>query len=157
MRPAPNPYTESVFFLTFNFARRMRARVESSLSDIGISVPEYVALMAINSVGPQSNASLARRSYVSPQAMMKVTSRLTEAGLLARAATPNQREHLLELTESGLHMVDEIVLRLRRIVRTLNEHSSEDEYREFKRMLGEYWRALGPTDDGDEHDGRAAD
>src|SRR5690606_32464677 len=121
-------YTESVFFLTFNFARRMRSRVEESFSEIGITVPEYVALMAINSVGALSNASLARRSYVSPQAMMKVTSRLAEAGLVARAASSNQREHLLELTDAGRQMVEEIIVRLRAIVRVLVAETGEADY-----------------------------
>ena len=147
MTPHHEPYSESVFFLILNLARRMRATLEDHTSEIGVSVPEYIALMVLNSVGPISNASLARHCSISPQAMMKVTSRLVAAELVTRAPSAEQRQHLLALTPAGASKVEEIVVRLKGIVNLLAVQEGVEQYRAFKRLLAIYWEALGPDDE----------
>lgn len=139
------PYTESFFFLALGFGRRMRATLEDAVGEVGISVPEYIALMALNSVGPLSNASLARRCAITPQAMLKVTSSLINAKLISRAETSHQRQHLLTLTPLGRRKVAEIVVQLKGIVDHLRAQSGAEDYSTFKRLLGVYWAALGPS------------
>lgn|GEM_PF-5552067 len=142
------PYAESVFFLILNFARRTRATLEKQFEEIDISIPEYVALMVLNTIGPLSNASLARRCHISPQAMIKVTAGLAKSGLIRRDLNVQERQHLLALTAEGQERVGEIVTRLKKTVQRFTATTSDEEYREFKRLLGVYWRALEDAPDG---------
>src|SRR4051794_4287292 len=80
-------YEESFFFLALSFARRLRATMTEEFAEIGITVPEFTAIMVLNSAGPLSNASLARHCHLSAQAMLKVTTSLSRANLIHRVAT----------------------------------------------------------------------
>jgi DNA-binding MarR family transcriptional regulator len=76
----------------------MRRRLEP----IGLSVPEYTALSILAAVPGLSNAQLARRSLITPPAMLEVLASLERRGLVERHADPQHgRIRRAELTAEG--------------------------------------------------------
>jgi DNA-binding MarR family transcriptional regulator len=76
----------------------MRRRLEP----FGLSVPEYTALSILDVVPGLSNAQLARRSLITPPAMLEVLGSLERRGLVVRHSDPaHARIRRAELTEEG--------------------------------------------------------
>ena len=76
----------------------------------GVTVAGYTVLSLLADDPEQSNAQLARRSLISPQAMNEVLRRLTDDGLVRRKTSPDHaRVQLASLTARGrqvLHACD---------------------------------------------------
>ncbi len=68
----------------------LRAEMSRRLAPEGLSVPEFTALSVLSVRGGLSNAELARRSFVTPQAMNQVLASLEEKELIARPAPGGQ-------------------------------------------------------------------
>ena len=82
--------------------RAMRRRLER----FGLSVPEYTALSILDAVPGLSNAQLARRSLITPPAMLEVLASLERRGLVERHADPTHgRIRRAELTAEGVGML----------------------------------------------------
>ena len=95
--------------------REMRAR----LAPFGLSVPEYTALSILDRVPGLSNAQLARRSLITPPAMLEVLASLERRGLVERHNDPGHgRIRRAELTEEGART-------LRASARDINRLSAE--------------------------------
>jgi DNA-binding MarR family transcriptional regulator len=71
--------------------RSLRRRLRSVLRAFELTVAEYTALSLISRRGGYSSAQLARRSFVSPQAMHEMISSLEKRGLLERAPSESHR------------------------------------------------------------------
>jgi DNA-binding MarR family transcriptional regulator len=88
----------------------LRAEMSRRLAPEGLSVPEFTALSVLSVRGGLSNAELARRSFVSPQAMNQVLASLEEKELVARPAPGGQarghhRARGAQLTATGRRLV----------------------------------------------------
>ncbi len=68
-----------------------RAALETEFGQIGITIPQFLALAAIEENADISSAELARMSYVSPQAMITIVARLQSAKLITRAPAAERR------------------------------------------------------------------
>jgi len=68
----------------------LRAEMARRLAPEGLSVPEFTALSVLSARGGLSNAELARRSFVTPQAMNQVLASLEEKQLVTRPAPGEQ-------------------------------------------------------------------
>ncbi len=80
----------------------LRAAAESALQGTGVTGPQHLTLMALAANPGVSNATLARRSYVTPQTMNVIIQGLESAGLVERVeATDSRREIALRLTDEG--------------------------------------------------------
>ena len=80
----------------------LRTRMDDVLSHEGLTTPQYSALSALEQEAGLSNAELARRSFVTPQTMIRILDLLEAAGLLARVAHPTHGRVLqVVLTEAG--------------------------------------------------------
>jgi DNA-binding MarR family transcriptional regulator len=78
--------------------REMRRRLER----FALSVPEYTALSILAVAPGLSNAQLARRSLITPPAMLEVLATLERRGLVERHADPEHgRIRRAELTAEG--------------------------------------------------------
>ncbi|MDQ6925893.1 MAG: MarR family transcriptional regulator, partial [Candidatus Eremiobacteraeota bacterium] len=85
-----------------------RAALETEFSRIGITIPQFLALAAIDENADVSSAELARMSYVSPQAMITIVARLQSAKLITRApARGGGRSLTLKLTAKGSRLLDD--------------------------------------------------
>ncbi len=121
-------------YLIGRAARISRAQLDSVLADTGVSLPELTALSVLASKPGLSNARLARRSLVTPQAMHKVVTSLERQGLVTRTAAGG-RTLGADITIAGLDV-------LRRAEPLMRAAESEflagldgDERHEFVRLL----------------------
>ena len=62
----------------------MRQHMDRHLREIGLSAPQYAVLASLEAEPGASNATLARRAFVTPQTMQAMLVKLERAGLIAR-------------------------------------------------------------------------
>lgn len=87
--------------------RSIRRSLGAVLRPFALTVAEYTALSLIRRRDGYSNAELARRSFVSPQAMHEMISSLEERGLLERAPSESHRSmRHTHLTDRGRELLD---------------------------------------------------
>lgn len=122
-------------YLVARLDRLIRSRLTEILEPFELSVPQYTLLSVLVHRPGLSNAQLARRSYITAQAMHQVVNGLEERGLIARRVSPDHgRIQLTELTDDGralLKACDEEVTGLEeRIFGSLGE-KGEDRLRDL--------------------------
>lgn len=89
-------------YMVARLDRLVRARISESLRPHGVSVPQYTALGLLADRPELSNAQLARRSYITAQAMHQMLGGLEERGLIVRTASPDHGViRLTRLTTEG--------------------------------------------------------
>jgi DNA-binding MarR family transcriptional regulator len=112
--------------------REMRAR----LAPFGLSVPEYTALSILDAVPGLSNAQLARRSLITPPAMLEVLASLERRGLVQRHADPGHgRIRRAELTEEGARTLRAPAREIDRLAAELLRSIPDDERETVRRGL----------------------
>lgn len=103
-------------YLVARLDRLVRSQLTDVLEPFDLTVPQYTLLSVIEHRPGLSNAQLARRSYITAQAMHQVVNGLEERGLIARRVSPDHgRIQLTELTDDGMALLkgcDEEVTRL---------------------------------------------
>ena len=93
--------------------RIISARLEAALQGSGLSLPEFTALSVLAARPGLSNARLARRSLVTPQAMHKVIRSLEQDGFVTRTAAPHGGRTLeAQITEAGSKLLNEMLPRI---------------------------------------------
>ncbi|MGH3261969.1 MAG: MarR family winged helix-turn-helix transcriptional regulator, partial [Trebonia sp.] len=75
------------------FHAALRSRLSLALRDHDLTVPEFTALSVLSLRSGLSNAQLARRSFVTPQAMNQVLASLEGKGLVTRQISPGTGPH----------------------------------------------------------------
>jgi len=85
----------------------LQNRIDEVLDDIGLALPELTALSVLAARPGLSNARLARRGLVTPQAMHKVMTSLEQRGLVSREAVDG-RALEATVTREGLEMLRRI-------------------------------------------------
>src|SRR6185437_1247563 len=116
-RPAsPDPSRPRVTYLVGRLNRVLRRRLGDALAPFKLSVPQYTTLSVLHARGYLSNAELAKRAFISPQAMNEVIQGLEARKLVTRQASASHgRIVQLLLTQQGLavmHGCDAAVQRL---------------------------------------------
>jgi len=82
--------------------RVLRRRLGAAVEPAGLTLPGYTALSVLREQDGLSNAQLARRSLITPQAMSEVLARLVAEGYVRRRASPGEgRAIRIELTGAG--------------------------------------------------------
>lgn len=80
----------------------LRTSMDDALRPLDLTAPQFAVLSAIEEKPGQSNASLAREAFVTPQTMQAIIANLEKAGLLERAPDPGHGRILqTELTKKG--------------------------------------------------------
>lgn len=99
MSTNPQPRTS---YLVARLDRLIRARLVEALQPFDVTVPQYTLLSVLDTRPGLSNAQLARRSYVSAQAMHQLVNGLEDRGLISRRLSPDHgRAQPAELTAEG--------------------------------------------------------
>lgn len=84
----------------------IRRELRERLAELELSVPEFTALSILERRPGLSNAQLARRTMVTPQTMIEITSGLERRGLVSRTVDPAHARILrAELTPEGARLV----------------------------------------------------
>jgi DNA-binding MarR family transcriptional regulator len=92
----------SLSYLIKWMERKVRLELEAALASLEVSVPEFTALSVLQEDRELSSAQLARRTFVTAQAMHPIVVELDRRGLAARRNDPRDgRIQLVRLTERG--------------------------------------------------------
>jgi DNA-binding MarR family transcriptional regulator len=95
-----------VSYLAGRLDRMLRRRLSQALEPHGLTLPEYTALSVLQSRSGLSNAQLARRSLITPQATNEVLARLEARNLVRRRADPaHGRIRPAQLTPAGRRLL----------------------------------------------------
>lgn len=86
--PAGQP---RISYVVARLERAIRRSINDRVSIFGLTVLQYTTLSVLGRRGELSNAQLARRAYMSPQAMSEVIEALESKGLIKRSRHPNHR------------------------------------------------------------------
>ncbi len=95
-------------YLIGRLDRLVRRELEEVLADVDLSIAQYTAMSVLTRRPGLSNAQLARRSLVSPQAMNQALSALVDRGLIHRPSEPRGRALAIELTADGQALLDRL-------------------------------------------------
>jgi DNA-binding MarR family transcriptional regulator len=71
-----------------------RARMEEALRPLGVTLAQYTALSVLERRGGLSSAQLARRHFVTPQAMQQLVAAMERDGIVERRPDPDNRRIL---------------------------------------------------------------
>ncbi|CAM3057394.1 MarR family transcriptional regulator [Mycobacterium intermedium] len=123
-------------YLLYRVGVVLRPEVSAALGTLGLTLPEFVCLRILSQSPGSSNAELARRAGVSPQAMNTVLRRLEEIGAVGRPATVSSGRSLpATLTAEGRKLLKRAENVVRGADARILARLSEAEQRDFKRML----------------------
>jgi DNA-binding MarR family transcriptional regulator len=96
-----------VGYLIYRVERRLRARLDEAVREHGLTTTEYVTLSVIHGREGMSAAQLARRAFVSPQAMNVVIARLERRQLVTRRPdTRHKRVLRTSVTGRGVEILE---------------------------------------------------
>jgi MarR family transcriptional regulator, transcriptional regulator for hemolysin len=100
---------ESVAFLLHDVARQVRYRFDARARDIGVTRPQWRALLCLHRLEGPTQSELADFLEVERITLCRMIDRLAEAGLVERRADPlDRRVWRLHLTEAAHGVVDKL-------------------------------------------------
>nr|WP_234775457.1 MarR family transcriptional regulator [Paraburkholderia tropica] len=95
-------------YLIGQLDRVVSKRLSEALTRHGLTLPQYTALSVLRARGRSSNAQIAERSFITPQAANEVVKTMETSGWVMREADPmNRRVVLLSLTPAGHALLGE--------------------------------------------------
>lgn len=116
----------------------------------GLSVPEWRVMAVLGDSGALTQRELTRLTVMDKVAVNRACKVLEERGLASRRPNAQDgRSHLLELTESGVRMHDEIMPLALEMERRLFSNFTPEEVADFRHLLD---RVRGEVDDLDADD-----
>ncbi len=134
-------------YLVGRIDRMIRAEFEEALATAGLTLAEYTALSVMVVRPGLTNARLARRSLVTPQAMVQVLSALERRGLVERTAAPEGgRARHASLTDLGHTTLDAVQPHIDTAEDRLLAGLADADRRELIRLLGQV-SGLTPLDE----------
>lgn len=141
--------------------RALRRELGRATRSSGLTVAQYTALSVLDARGALSNAQLARRTFVSPQAMNEIVQAMTEKGLLARE--PHRRHGrivVIRLTGKARRILERCDRRVGKVERVMLARLAAAERARLRELLGACIEALehgpaGPRGRGARARGRA--
>ena len=145
--PLPASLTRTEPRATYAIARlhrAMRHELDEAVRPFGVSTPQYATLVELHRQASQTNAQLARRTFMTPQSMSEVIKVLETKGLVTRAADETHARLIrISLTDDGLRVLGECEQAVdvveEQMLRELTQHDREQFLAHLKsgiRMLG---------------------
>ena len=95
-------------YLIGQLDRIVTKRLAEALAGYGLTLPQFTALSVLHARGRSSNAQLAERSFITPQAANEVMKTMEANGWVTRTNDPtNRRIVLLQLTTAGQVLLEQ--------------------------------------------------
>jgi DNA-binding MarR family transcriptional regulator len=133
-----------VSYLVGRLDRMLRRRLAEVLEPHGLTLPEYTALSVLHGRCGLSNAQLARRSLITPQATNEVLARLEARKLVRRRADPTHgRIRPAELTSTGAGLLARADRAVDEVEQEMLGDLSAAERRRLSELLAATLRRLG--------------
>ena len=109
---------------------------DAALRPMGLTVPQYSALLVIADTPGISGAELARRCLVTPQTMTTVLGNLTVKGLIERRTVPGQgRAMETTITPAGKRLLGRADKKIVEVEELLNGQLTKTEQASLKKLL----------------------
>lgn len=100
--PSSRPLSDNLGYVLKQAQTALHAAMEAALRPHGLTLSQYSCLEQLSRAPGQSNAELARATFVTPQSMHDVLRGLQRRGLVERPATaPSGRSRPTSLTAEG--------------------------------------------------------
>ncbi|MBL4785958.1 MAG: MarR family transcriptional regulator [Cohaesibacteraceae bacterium] len=132
---APHPGFELGYVLK-QAQHALRKRMDEGLRPLGLTVPQYAALTALELTPGASNAQLARKAFITPQSMQGILVNLEKSGLIIRTQHPDHgRIQQTTLTERGTDITSEAHDIVKGIEQILGKAVHPLDYNEIVSML----------------------
>ncbi|BBN59497.1 MarR family winged helix-turn-helix transcriptional regulator [Hydrogenovibrio marinus] len=123
-------------FLVKRIQQALRAKMDSSLADNGLTTSQYAALVHLRESPNLSNAELARRSFVAPPTMIRIVQDLEKLGHITRACNDENAKVInISLTEKGKRTLKGCDSKVVSIQRQMLSGMSDEEITDFARFL----------------------
>jgi DNA-binding MarR family transcriptional regulator len=123
--------------------RVLRRRIAEAVAPHGLSVSQYTALSVLNARGALSNAQLAERSFISPQAANEMVKAMEEHGWLLREPHPSHGRILhLKLTPRGTALLSQCDAAVDQVEAELLKDLLPGEREDLQRLLRACFSAL---------------
>lgn len=101
-----NVLESSVGYALKRAQHALRLRIDEELKEVELTTPQYAVLSVLEEAPGLSGAALARRSFVTPQTMNVIVTKLERAGLIKRSPHPEHGRVLRAyLTGKGRDLV----------------------------------------------------
>lgn len=107
--------SERIIYRLKRLQQSLRAAIDHSLSEVGLSGSQYAVLAALEMAPGASSADLARQCFVTAQTMNEIIQGLGENGLLSREEPIQGRVIRLYLTGDGRKHLEEGHRRVRAV------------------------------------------
>jgi DNA-binding MarR family transcriptional regulator len=97
-----------IAYLLGRAERAVRYEISKRIAPLGLSLRQYTALSIFSNSGALSNAKLAERSMVSPQAANELIKVMEKSGWIIRIPDPNHGRIIqISVTKKGKKLLDE--------------------------------------------------
>ena len=115
----------------------MRLAIEHELRGLGVTLPQWSVLNFLVGDPGLSAAELARRSFISEQAVSGIVARLERAGLVAREPHPTHGRILkVTATPAGEELARRCDLRIQQVEQRLRTALDAEELAQLAGLLG---------------------
>ena len=142
IRPQPQV---GIAYLIGRLDRALRQLISEAVSAFGLTLQQYTALSVIRSRGLLSNAQLAKRSMMTPQAASEIIKVLEAKGWIERHPDPSHgRIVLIRLTDAGAGQMNLCDEKVAGIEAAMLERLESVEHSRFSENLRGCLHALGP-------------
>lgn len=149
----PAPVEPRISYVIARLERAVRAGINERVRPHGLTTLQYTTLSVLAARGrPLSNAQLARRAYMTPQATIEVLNALERKGLIRRDPHPNHRRvYPASVTEQGRRVLATCDAAVEAMEEEMLTELEPGERERFARALKACVRALhaGFPSDGD--------
>lgn len=121
----------------------LNKHLRDGLAPLGLTVNQYTALSVFRSLGTLSNARLAERTMVSPQAANEMVKTMEGKGWIERKPDPSHGKIIqISLTEAGLALLRQCDARIIDVELAMFPDLSEDERQHLQNQLRSAVRTL---------------
>ena len=115
-----------------------------------VTLPQYRALVVLQSRGPQPSHVLATELQIVPSSATRLADRLVAKGLIVRAPSDgNRREVRLQVTDSGAALVGAVSRRRRQELRTVVSAMDGADRQALVGAMDAFTRAAGEVPEAD--------
>lgn len=122
----------------------LRLEMDGALRGLGVTTPQYAAMSGLEEEPGISGASLARRSFVTPQTMNGILVKLEDAGLVERRPHPEHGRVLQAyITRAGGELLVGCHRRILEVEERMVSQLDESERLRLMEALDACVRALG--------------
>jgi DNA-binding MarR family transcriptional regulator len=134
-----------VAYLIGRLDRALWHRIAEAVAPFGLTVRQYTALSVLNALGPLSNAHLAKRSFMTPQAANEMVKAMEALKLVIRRAALGQGRILpIRLTPLGARLLRQCDRRVESIETAMLKGIARSEQLGLERNLRRCLATLDP-------------